>query len=365
MPQRPVTLSDLTDDLLWTKLLRAPALALAPSRMAIAFFGVVLLALVTRLPDLWLGGGKFGTLASDAFSRIAGDRPLGDAGLWMGIRRVAAGVYGTPDRLLADATISTLVVALLSAVVVGVFGGAIGRSAAVDFTAGVRLSTSDALKFSARRWTSMASVLLIPLVIVLVLRLVLAAIGWATVSLPWINVIAALFFPLAIAVGIGAMVIIIGYAAAFPMLTAAVACEASDAIDALQRVYAYFIARPLRLLLYWVLLGGLILFAGVFFRVIFSDGALFAGESVSRWLSQRPAAVVTGFIPDSLHSALQSEPPRAHERAAHAVFGFWWNIPLVLLASWAFSVLHTGGTILYLLMRKACDGQELAEINLK
>lgn len=362
MPHRPVTLSDLTDDLLWPRLLRAPSLALAPSRMVLGFFGVVLVSLALRIPDIWLETSFLRTIDQTARSISAG-APISVQAPANAITHAGGLLFGVPDRLLGELPISTTLVFFLCAAVFAIFGGAIARSAAVDFCLGVRSSTATALAFGVKRARSLIAVLLVPLILALVLRLLLSIAGGGLLSVPWLNIVAAIAFPIAIAVGVAITLMLLGYAAGFLMLTPSVACEGSDAIDGLQRVYAYVIARPLRLLSYLLVLGLLFVATLVLLRVIFHTGAYLAGDSLTRWLGERSSAVVTGHIPESLRESLAESKPRADERTAHAIFGFWWNLPGVLIASWIFSFLHCGGAILYLLMRKAADGQELAEIH--
>jgi len=149
----------------------------------------------------------------------------------------------------------------------------------------------------------------------------------------------------------------------FLMLTPSIASEGSDAIDGVQRVYAYCIARPLRLAVYLALIATLFVVGLSAFRVVFHGGAYIAGDAISRWLGERPTAVVTGYISESLRESLEVAEPKVHERTAHSIFGFWWNFPRVLLAAWTFSFVHCAGALLSLILRRASDGQEIAEVH--
>lgn len=353
---RPASLRDLTDDLLWPTLLRAPAMALAPSRLALGFLGIVLLGLSLRTPNLWLETDAFSKAATTAWLDAYAAAP--EQGPQAALSRPGAILFGGPWRLLSSHPISTLVVALLAAAAVTLAGGAIARSTAIEFTGRGRPPNASTLRFAASRWRSLMLALLAPLAAVAIIRVLIAVLGWAALSLPWLNVLGAILYPIAMLLGLAAVVLLITYALGGLMLTPAIACEGSDAIDAVQRVLAYVVARPLRLIAYLAVLAAVGLLAFAVFRFAAFSSVYLTGESASLWLAERPAALLTGDVPDSLRDAK----PHAHEKAAHAILGLWFKAPAILVASWIFALIHTAGTLLYLIVRRVNDGQDTHEI---
>ncbi len=79
---RPIALADLTEDLLWPKLLRVPAIALRPASITIGFFGLLIASLVGDLSKTWQPSNRLSvsTLLSDEMER-------GASGFWRDLMR--------------------------------------------------------------------------------------------------------------------------------------------------------------------------------------------------------------------------------------------------------------------------------------
>lgn len=131
-------------------------------------------------------------------------------------------------------------------------GGAIYRIAAVQFARDEKISISQALKFSWKRFLSFFTAPLIPLLLV-VLVAVLLMIGGLIGSIPVVgSLLMGLLFGLAILMGAGAAFLLIGLLAGWPLMYPTIAVEGSDSFDAISRSFSYVFARPFRSVLYGV-----------------------------------------------------------------------------------------------------------------
>jgi hypothetical protein len=355
MQNRPVSLSDLTQDLLWPRLLRVPSLALAPGRMFLSLVGVVLIGLAFKTPGIW---GQQNWSAEVAERSAAAQRQLGSAGGtllepgpwlagWSGY------LYEMPVALLREHPWASLVSFGLALVVLGVMGGAVARSAALEAATGVRPQTRAALGFALARWSSLAGSLLAPLVAVLLIGVGLAVAGWAALGIPWVKVAGASAYPVALLGGLLAVLLLLGYGLGWPMLTGAVASEGSDGLDAVVRVYAYVQARPLRLLVYLAILGAVLGLSGGVLTFVIERSIGLTSALTGAWLTERSAAVARG--------AAELDAPTS-DKAAAGVVGFWIKSARLLGAAYVFSFFASGGSVLYLLMRRVADGQDVGEV---
>jgi hypothetical protein len=188
---------------------------------------------------------------------------------------------------------------------------------------------------------------------------VLALGGWVLLGIPGVRVVGAVFFALALFGGAAAVIIFVAYLLGLPMLVPAVACEGTDAIDAIQRSYAYVTGRPLRLVLYWAVL---IVQAAVVTLVL----ALLAG-----WVIQLSTWAASLLLREPMHAAVQGlgegdlpdyGPMSPTQAGAVHIVAFWVQVPLLLVASFVVSFWFSAGTTLYLLMRQVCDGQDVGEL---
>ncbi|MBX3388648.1 MAG: hypothetical protein KF691_04255 [Phycisphaeraceae bacterium] len=351
---RPVALADLTEDLLWPKLLRVPALALRPASITIGFFGLLAASLIGDLTKLWQPSRdpSLGTILSDEIER-------GASGFWReGMRGIQSAdgaawqnafeaVVRIP-RVLWDYFSWGSLIGILSIAVLLIAGGAIARIAACDFAHGVRISWVEALGFSLKRWHSLLLCFAGPLLIAALVWLAIAASGWALFSFAWTQIIGAVLFVLALLGATLAVALIVLTVLGSPLLVPAVACEDADAIEAMQRAFAYVPARPLRYALY-VILTVMVGMLAVAAAVAVSSGITsFAVAAASAWAKQPPR--------------LFSDPLATPSGAAEWFLRLWIGLPLLIAAAYAFSVIFSGCTIIYLLLRRVVDGQAISDI---
>lgn len=354
----PLTLDDLTADLIWPRLLRAAALALNPARLGIAFFAVVALMLVLSLaraiagPEVDFVGPRWSTVAAFVDAVLRRDAP--DAG-----QALYSMFIGTPLALLRAAPLATIAGAILAVVITAIAGGAISRMAACEFSLGMSVPWPQGLAFAVKRLASLLGALLGPVVIVWVVAALLA-LGGLLLRVPALNVVAGLLYGLTLLVALAAALLMGAYALAKPLLIPAVACEGADAIDAIQRGYAYVFAKPLRLILYGVILilEGLLM--------LFVVGALvYAAATLAREASGAIAGEYGRATLAAAHEPAPAADPEAGWSTARAAAWFirlWLGALFALWAGYALCFYFTASTLLYLAIRRVADGQDMNEL---
>lgn len=351
----PVMLDDLTADLVWPRLLKAGPLALRPSRLGLAFFYLVGLAAIVTLAGR-LDGVPDGNVLLDAWSRWTAHL----AGLFDACARADGPALGEAVNGLFIETVHDLVtahpfisIAFLPIIIIWttLMGGAISRIAAMDFAQGVGLAWPQGMGYALGRWSSFAGAILGPLALIYGIALAMAVGGWILFSFPGINIIGGLLWFVFLIAGAIAAVIMLAMTFGGPMLVPAVACEGTDAIDAVQHAYSYVFAKPLRLLLYMAILA-LQLIA----MLVVVGAAVWLLVHVARhgagvWVAPESAGVIRGE--EGLEGAAA---------IAAGFVRFWTGIPLLLGMAFAVSYFWCAATVLYLSMRRICDGQDMSEV---
>ncbi len=256
----------------------------------------------------------------------------------------------------------TVVYGLVFLVLVALVGGALSRMTATEFARGERLTIQEGMAFALARARRLVFALLLPLLFAGGLTGVLAAGGWL-LMMPWIDVLGGALYGVALLVGFGIVFVLAGYALGFPLLLPAVACENCDAADAFQRAYAYAITRPLHLAGYLVV-GVIGLTLGYVVAALLAATAINTTGALVDAVTDNPVAIgMTDF------SLFNRAPHRAHgaalysHSAASAWFvTFWQTVVACLVAGYVFANFFGASTIIYLHMRRVCDGQEPGEI---
>lgn len=355
---RPIVLADLFADLLWPKLLRAGLLAIRPGRMAIALVAVVLVGLMghIHLPieqdasaaALWDRANAVGP----SFPRLEGTE------IALIFFTDVVQLMLTTWHFVWSYPLAALIAGLPIAIVLVVASGAIARMAACESAHGVMMPMRQGTAFAASLWRSLLAAMLVPCVIVLGIIALQMLGGAVLLRWPVVSVVGALLFFVAI-IGSALVVFIVAcFLFGWPMLVPAVACEggtsAGDGIDAAQRVFAYVVASPLRLLAYvgiLVLQLTLLLFV---FRA-FADAVV----GVSVWST-------TALLPEQAAGMVRGEGagenPPAMSGVVSALLQYWRAVPQMVVQAYTVSFVATGGTILYLLLRRLNDGQHENEI---
>jgi len=359
----PVTLRELTAGLVWPQLLRSAGLAVQPPRLLVGLLVVLGLLAVGWLLDVVWGAAPPAELPI-RFRAAPGEEPFADAflaevfsGVDVAARRameldvskaltaLVQSAYGTAWSLLGAAPVRGAVTLAAFLIVCAIGGGAIARMTAVDVGADLSMSARDGVAFALRRWRSLTAAWLAPLFVVGAIAMLLRASGWLLLSLPVLDVLGAVLYAIPLALGLLAMLLLGVFAVGHGLLIPAVAVEGTDALDAVQRAYAYVLGRPGRMLLYAAVLLAQGCVAYLVVAWIVDAGVRFTHENTTAWLSEARAAKVHG-----------------DDAAAPTLIGFWESafrlLPPAFLVSYAFSA----STVLYLLLRRVNDEQDVRDI---
>ena len=269
----------------------------------------------------------------------------------------------TPVTLWHRDKAFAVIYGLIFVVVLALGGGALSRMAAAEVATGERLRIRDAIDFALESWPRLLLTPLLPLIIVALLCLVLA-VGGAVFFLPWLDVVGGVMYGIALLLGFVIAVLLIGYAAGFSLLIPAVAVENCDAADAQHRAYAYVLSRPFHLLGYGLtaLIGLTLGFLLVAFcaMVVLNVTSSMAGFWTNNAALNVPGDVSSVF--DLGPDYPRVPPATAHARAAAAGVLFWHTFVVSVVVAYVAAYYFAASTIVYLLIRKKCDGQDTTEI---
>lgn len=299
--------------------------------------------------------------------------------LWMSLTRPFV------DLFRAELTFTGFICLLLCGVwallVWGLIGGAISRIAALKFTRGEAPDLFGAVRHSGSRLLSYSTAPLVALAFSAVFAVQLIVLGWI-MRLGVLAMIAGLFWPFVLLLGLLMAILLIGALVGWPLMWSTVSVEGTDAFDALSRSYAYTYQRPWRLLWY-VAFAVLIAAVSMFVVKLFAAAAIALGDwSVSWGLDDETMQAVVRQEPDmstapafspTLDAAApppsievaepteESEPGTMMSVATGAVT-FWKSLLAALAAGYQAGFLFTAAVGVYLLLRKDIDGAEMDEV---
>lgn len=372
-PRGPITFDELTAGLIWPKLLRCFALAVQPARMAVAFLMVIAIMFVGTALDV-VRSVLLGPFDADAgetprvFGRFIGEVASSFNGFVVGAltldlgrawQSLSAMFLDAPAWLLREHWLFGAALLLLLVPVWAVGGAAVCRMTACDLGMGLHMSARDGLRFGMERWRSAVGSLVSPLVMVLVIAVLAWLFGVALLRLPVLNLLGGLLYGAALALGLVATLIVIVYVVGHALLLPAVATDGSDAIDAVQRAVAYVLGRPGRYVVYAAILDvcGILAYAALAFGVsaAINTTASWTGAS----LGENPmggGAVIFDFAPVD-----RSELTGTRGVAA-GLINVWERALVALLGAFVLSFYFTGSTILYMLMRRVNDEQDIEDV---
>lgn len=356
---RPEAVRDLIDQLIWPGLLRIPALGLAPSRVGLAFFTLLLLTILWKLPTLWIGGpgpleaaGERATAGVLGFAEAMGLLPPGPGSTQSTLGTAAADLFVRAPAALVTAAPRTAAALCIPTLLVWCIGfGAIGRSAACDFCRNAAIPWPQALGFSIARWPSLTGALAGPVILVAAIAAVIAAVAGALLSFPGGDVLAAVLSPIGLVLAAVGVLALVGFILGQKLIIPAVVCEGTDAVDAVQRAYAYLLGRPLVFFVYLAIFGIAAGVALVIAAVLATAVDAFALAAAGWWAGPRGLAIL-GQDPGLAGTA----------RFSAAILRLVLAVPAGLVAAYALSLYASGSTVLYVLLRQVNDGQEPGEL---
>jgi len=273
-----------------------------------------------------------------------------------------AGLLEIPAILLSRHTLFAVVFGLWALLVLLIGSAAISRSAACQFALEQYIPWTTALAFALKRWIAIVGAPGLPLA-ALAIGAIALAIGGLLLAVPGLNLIGGVLYGLALAGSAIAACLILLTLLASGLFVPAVAVESADAPDALARAYSFVRNRPLHWAAYVVaaFVQGLfgLLIVSLIAAITLNFAAWGAGLIVSSPAVESVAgnAGVTQLLPEESGWMLTGT-----HRATGGLIGLWRTVVAGLVAGWAFSYYSCATTVLYFLMRKATDDQDLEEI---
>ncbi len=237
-------------------------------------------------------------------------------------------------------------------------GGAIARMQAVEHSRAIRMSKSAALEFSFSRWRSTLSALFSPALFVAVLTVLLMIIGLIFLNIPWLNLIGGLLYGAALLFGLFIALAAVGFATSFLLFIPAVVVEDCTGGEAVQRSFSYVVSKTIHFLGYAIALIVAMVIGFVIVRLITNLALDITADLVGSWTFNL-----------SLHGAGSMQelaiPPAGmtwYETVAAWLISLWETILHDVMIGWVLSGFFSASTMVYLLMRSACDGNDTRDI---
>jgi hypothetical protein len=287
-------------------------------------------------------------------------------GLWMSLNRSDAGpVRGAPDGspfsplgvfwptggpmpldrrvdqlrfALADQGWMAVVVLAASILIASLFLGAIARSTALDLAKGRSAGVAASCRFALQRAPTLLFAVTVPMLLIALLLFGIRAFGFALFSTDIARPVGGVLYIVPLLLGLGVALLGLFFAAGHCMLAPASMVEDSDGLDAIQRAASYLVGRPIRFVFY-------IAVAGVLVYV-----AYFVLQTVVRLAID----VASGALPRPTE---RQEPSFTTDAIA-----FWIQMLWLIFIGWVISFYGAASTIIYLLMRSSCDGEDVSVV---
>jgi hypothetical protein len=257
-------------------------------------------------------------------------------------------------------------------VMFAIFGGAIARVAAVHVAREEKLSVRQALKFSLSKFWSFLSAPIIPLLIVLVVGIIVAA-GGLLANIPFVGpILVGVLFFLAIGAGFVMTLVLFGTVGGFTLMYPTIAVEGSDSFDAISRSFSYVYARPWRMAFYSLVAlvyGALTyVFVRAFVYVTLVLTRTFAGAWVfvdanntdNAWSHMWPTPHFW-HLPYNLDTTVLG----SGQALGAGIMSIWIYLTIGLAGAFLLSLFISANTIIYYLMRREVDATELDDVYLE
>src|SRR5262245_49991346 len=304
-----------------------------------------------------------------------------------------------------------LLVFLWTVLTWGFFGGAIARIAAVQMTRDEKLTLGEAVRYTTQRIRSFVSAPVFPLIGVGIVLIFMVLYGFIHM-IPWLgDVVDGLAWVVILGFGLAMVIILVGVIG-WPLMTAAIATDNSDAWEASSRAYSYIFQACWQYLWHGVVTlayGAIIV---LFVSFVGSFGVYMSkwGVSQTPWVktANRDPSYLFVYAPESYHwrdlllrgvilddgSPIVDPQTGKIDEIAYKKFlgnytdkegkryegrdtlsfmnkvgatlvGIWVNIFFLIVIGFGYSYFWSAGTIIYLLLRKRVDDFELDEVYLE
>ncbi|MDP7004583.1 MAG: hypothetical protein QF718_00010 [Phycisphaerales bacterium] len=237
-------------------------------------------------------------------------------------------------------------------------GGAIARMQATQHSRSLRLSVSESINYSHGRWRASISAVIGPAMFVAAITVLLMVMGLILLNVPWLNLIGGVLYGLALLLGLIVALVAVGYAVSFPLLIPAVVVENCGGGEAVQRSFSYLLSKTLLFVGYIGMLIIAMVFGYLVVRLITNLTLDLTANIVGSWtfnLSLHGAGSLQEAIVPAVHITW-------YESMAGFLIGLWETIVHDIMIGWIFSGFFSASSMVYLLLRYACDGQDTRDI---
>jgi len=267
--------------------------------------------------------------------------------------------------------IFTILLIVLTLLTWALFGGAICRMAALQFSRDERLGPIPALKFSLSRLVSFFTAPLIPIAIIAFFAVLFLVSGLVAAIPVFGEIITGIFFPLALGAGFIIALIVIGLVTGANLMYPTIAVEGSDSFDAISRSFSYVFTKPWRMAFYTLLAvvyGSICyLFVRLFAFLLLKSVRI---PLVSMNLDDSSAGGIRGKLdaiwPDPsfghLHPNINYMALNWSESFAAFFIWIWVIIIVCLVLAFIISFFFSANTTIYFLLRKCVDRTDYEDV---
>ncbi len=254
--------------------------------------------------------------------------------------------------------------------VISVAGGSLCRIAALQLARGERPGLTEALRFSAKKFTSFFIAPLAPVGIIIFTGLFIFLLGLIG-NIPRVGeLIMGIFMLLALIAGLLIAVVSIGTAAGFNLMFPAVAYDGSDCFDAISRSFSYVYTKPWRMGFYTAIAAvyGAICYTFVRFFAFLLLWSTHRFLQLGVWVdnSSKEVDKLTAIWPEPSFMYLRGSSALATANWSESIAAFlvWLVLSVVigLVVSFVISFYFSANTIIYSLMRNRVDNTALDDI---
>lgn len=262
----------------------------------------------------------------------------------------------------------------------GLAGGAICRTAAVQYARDEKLTMKQSLAFAKEKlFGGFVLAPCIPIAFILIAA-VLLVVGGMLLRVPVLgDLIAGPAFLLAIVGGFVIAVLLLGLIVGGSLFWPAVAVEGSDAFDSFSRSLSYPLSKPWKAVLYAVIatvFAGLCwVFVNLFtvFTLTVTRGIVGFGTSPFGWWSRGEGGAPVRKLdllwplagPNSLYSWPDWSGLTWYENFSAFFIGVYVLIVIGLMWAFLASFYFSASTVIYFLLRRDVDGTDLEELHME
>jgi hypothetical protein len=244
-------------------------------------------------------------------------------------------------------------------------GGAICRIAALQFAQAQRPGLVQAVRFSARRFASLFTAPITPIVMILAIGLLIILLGLIG-NIPVAGeLMVGLFLPVALLVAVLIAVILIGTLAGLNLMAPAVAYEDSDSFEAICRSFSYVYARPWRMGFYTVIavICGAICYVFVRFFAFLLLWIAYRFLQAGFWQhNEKLRELWSGPTFGNFFGTVVTAPDTWSMWLGTLLIRIWILAVIGLVVSFLISYYFSAHTIIYALIRHRVDKTPLNEV---